>query len=105
MGLSVVDIKYDIAETKPSSALVSSPSLTKTEHDMKGLLPLLLKLTVSEKNCYIMSKEIETLRRRVNALEYMVIPDLEKNIRMIKMKLGDSERETVTRLIKVKDMK
>ena len=105
MGVSVVDIEYEVREAKPSSALISSPLLSKTEHDMRELLPKLLQLTVAEKNCYILSKEIETLRRRVNALEHMIIPDLNRNIRVIKMKLSDSERDTITRLIKVKNMK
>jgi len=105
MGVSVVDIEYEVREAKPSSALISSPLLSKTEHDMRELLPMLLELTVTEKNCYILSKEIETLRRRVNALEHMIIPGLEKNIRTIKMKLSDGERDTITRLIKVKNMK
>ncbi|MCL2815728.1 MAG: V-type ATP synthase subunit D [Oscillospiraceae bacterium] len=105
MGVSVVDIKYDVKEAKPSSALISSPLLSKTEHDMRDLLQTLLTLTFSEKNCHILAKEIETLRRRVNALEHMVIPDLTKKIRIIKMKLSDSERDTITRLIKVKTLK
>ena len=102
MGVSMIDIEYEVKDAKPSSALISSPLLSKTEHDMRELLPLLLKLTIAEKNCHILSKEIETLRRRVNALEYMIIPDLNKNIRVIKMKLSDVERDTITRLIKVK---
>ena len=105
MGVSVVDISYDIKEAKPSSALISSPLLSRTEHNMRGLLPLLLELTVSEKNCHILAKEIEALRRRVNALEHMIIPDLEKKIRIIRMKLSDNERDRITRLIKVKNMK
>jgi len=105
MGVSVVDIKYDVKDAKPSSALISSPLLSKTEYDVRGLLPLLLKLTITEKNCHILSKEIETLRRRVNALEHMIIPDLMKKIRVIKMKLSDGERDTITRLIKVKTLK
>jgi len=105
MGVSVVDIKYKTEEAKPSSALISSPLLSKTEYDVRELLPYLLDLTVTEKNCQILSKEIETLRRRVNALEYMVIPDLNKKIRIIKMKLSDGERDTITRLIKVKTLK
>ena len=105
MGVSVVDIKYEVKEAKPSSALISSPLLSKTEHDMRELLPLLLQLTVAEKNCHILSKEIEMLRRRVNALEHMIIPDLIKNIRVIRMKLSDNERDTITRLIKVKTLK
>ena len=105
MGVSVVDIEFEIQEHKPSSALISSPLLTKTEFDMREMLPLLLRLTVAEKNCHILSREIETLRRRVNALEHMVIPDLNEKIRIIKTKLSDGERDTITRLIKVKSMK
>ena len=105
MGVSVIDIEYEVKEAKPSSALISSPLLSKTEHDMRELLPFLLQLTVTEKNCHILSNEIQALRRRVNALEHMIIPGLRKNIRMIKMKLSDSERDTITRLIKVKNIK
>lgn len=105
MGVSVVDIEYDVQEAKPSSALISSPLLSKTEQDMREMLPLLMQLTITEKNCHILSNEIEALRRRVNALEHMIIPDLKKNIREIEMKLSDGERETITRLIKVKNLK
>ena len=105
MGVPVVDIEYEVEHAKPSSALVSSPLLSQTEQDMRDLMPKLLQLTISEKNCYILSSEIEGLRRRVNALEHMVIPDLMKNIKMIQMKLEDSERDTITKLIKVKSMK
>ena len=104
MGVSVVDIDFNVKEAKPSSALISSPLLSKTEHDMRALLPLLLKLTVAEKNCFILSKEIEALRRRVNALEHMIIPNLIRDIRAIKMKLSDNERENITRLIKIKSL-
>jgi len=105
MGVSVVDIEFEVQESKPSAALISNPLLSKTEHDMRELLPALLKLTVAEKNCYILSKEIETLRRRVNALEHMIIPGLKRNIRIIRMKLSDGERDTITRLIKIKSLK
>ena len=105
MGVSVIDIEYEVKEAKPSSALISSPLLSKTEHDMRELLPLLLQLTVAEKNCHILSGEIEMLRRRVNALEHMIIPDLMRKIRVIRMKLSDAERDTITRLIKIKTLK
>jgi len=105
MGIPVADISYDVKEVRLSSALISSPLLSKTERDMRTLLPQLLQLTVSEKNCYILSGEIESLRRRVNALEHMLIPGLEKSIKIIRMKLSESERENITRLIKVKTMK
>jgi len=102
MGVPIVDIRYEVQDAQPSSALISSPLLTKTEHDMRGLLPYLLRLTIAEKNCHILSNEIEALRRRVNALEYMIIPDLLEKIKIIKMKLSDNERDTITRLIKFK---
>ena len=105
LGVTVVDVQYEVLETKPSSALISSPLLSKTEHDMRELLPRLLDLTVAEKNCHILSNEIEALRRRVNALEHMIIPGLIENIRVIRMKLSDGERDTITRLIKIKAMK
>lgn len=57
-----------------------------------------------EKRCQLMADEIEKTRRRVNALEYMTIPDLEETIYFIEMKLEEKEREEITRLIKVKDM-
>ena len=105
MGVSVVDIEFEVKKARPSSALISSPLLSITAYEMRELLPFLLRLTVAEKNCHILSKEIETIRRRVNALEHLVIPDLRKNIRIITMKLSDSDRESITRLIKIKAMK
>ena len=51
-----------------------------------------------------MADEIEKTRRRVNALEYRTIPDLEETIKYIRSKLDENERSTITRLMKVKDM-
>ena len=104
MGVAIADIEYDVKAVKPSGALVSSPLLSKTVHDMRELLPQLLRLTIAEKNCYILSTEIEALRRRVNALEHMIIPELVRNIKVIRTKLSDNERENITRLIKIKTL-
>ena len=49
-------------------------------------------------------RSIEKTRRRVNALEYVVIPNTQENIRYITMKLDENDRSTTTRLMKVKDM-
>lgn len=68
------------------------------------ILPVLLKLTEKEKTCQLMADEIEKTRRRVNALEYLTIPQLEETIHYIRMKLEENERANITRLIKVKDM-
>lgn len=69
-----------------------------------GILPLLLELAEVEKTCQLMADEIEKTRRRVNALEYVMIPQLEETIRYITMKLEENERGNLTRLMKVKSM-
>ena len=67
-------------------------------------LPELIALAQIEKTCDMLADEIEKTRRRVNALEYVMIPQFEDTIRMITMKLEENERGTTTRLMKVKDM-
>ena len=64
----------------------------------------MLELAQVEKTMQLLAEDIEKTRRRVNALEYVMIPDLEKNIRYISMKLEENERGNITRLMKVKDM-
>ena len=74
---------------------------------IKGLSALtqdLLRLAEVEKTCSMLAAEIEKTRRRVNALEHVMIPDYEDTIRFITMKLDENERSTITRLMKVKDM-
>lgn len=64
----------------------------------------MLKLAQIEKAAQLMAEEIEKTRRRVNALEYVMIPDTQDAIRYITMKLDENDRSTTTRLMKVKDM-
>ena len=64
----------------------------------------LLKLAEVEKTCQLLSAEIESTRRRVNALEHVLITDYEDTIRYITVKLDENERSNTTRLMKVKDM-
>lgn len=71
---------------------------------LSDLLPDMLKLAECEKSCQLMAVEIEKTRRRVNALEHVMIPDMEENIKYILMKLDENERSTQVRLMKVKDM-
>jgi len=67
-------------------------------------LPAMIKLAEIEKWIELMAEEIERTRRRVNALEYILIPNLEETIRSIGMKLSERERGNLTRLMKVKEM-
>jgi len=64
----------------------------------------MLELAQTEKTAQMLAEEIEKTRRRVNALEYVVIPQTQENIRYITMKLDENDRATITRLMKVKDM-
>ena len=64
----------------------------------------MLKLAEVEKTMQLLAEEIEKTRRRVNALEYVMIPELEQNIKYITMKLEENENSTKVRLLKVKDM-
>ena len=64
----------------------------------------MLKLAQIEKSAQLMAEEIEKTRRRVNALDYVMIPELEQNIRYISMKLDENESSTKVRLMKVKEM-
>ena len=64
----------------------------------------MLKLAQVEKSCQLMASEIEKTRRRVNALEHVIIPQALDNIKYITMKLDENERSTQIRLMKVKDM-
>ncbi len=63
----------------------------------------MLELARAEKSMQLMAAEIERTRRRVNALEYVMIPQMQDTIRFITMKLEENERSTTTRLMKVKD--
>ena len=72
--------------------------------ELHSVMDMLLELAEVEKACQLMADEIEKTRRRVNALEYRTIPDLEETIKFIRMKLDENERATITRLMKVKDI-
>ena len=68
------------------------------------LMPDLIKLAQYEKSCELMSAEIEKTRRRVNALEYVMIPQFDEAIHNIQMKLEENERGNTSRLMKTKEM-
>ena len=71
---------------------------------LAGVLPQMLHLAELEKSAEMLAGEIERTRRRVNALEYVMIPDYRDTIKRITMKLDEAERSNTVRLMKVKDM-
>ena len=82
----------------------TSGALDSAVLELEGLLPKMLILAEKEKAVQLLANEIEKTRRRVNALEYVMIPQYESGIKRITMKLEENERGNTTRLMKVKDM-
>ena len=71
---------------------------------MSAIMEDMIALAESEKTVQLLAQEIEKTRRRVNALEYIMIPKYLATIKSIKMKLDENDRGNTTRLMKVKDM-
>ena len=88
-----------------SYGFVSTTSELDLSLDYLGsILPLMLQLAEIEKTWQLIAKEIETTNRRVNALEYLTIPNLTETIAHIENTLDENERGNVTRLMKVIDI-
>ncbi len=90
------DLSYRLSDT--------SPELDAAFEMLLASFPKLLHLVGKENTLFRMAEELEKTRRRVNALEYVLIPDLEAVIRDIDDKLGEQERSNQIRLMKIKDM-
>ncbi|MBQ6847108.1 MAG: V-type ATP synthase subunit D [Oscillospiraceae bacterium] len=88
----------------PYGYAMTSGELDDAVDGLSRLMPKLLRLAETEKSAQLLAQEIEKTRRRVNALEYVMIPDLADKIKEITMKLDENERGNLTRLMKVKDM-
>lgn len=71
---------------------------------LASVVPRMLDLAEREKAIELIAAEIERTRRRVNALEYVLIPQIDETVRDIRMKLDEAERGNLTRLMKVKEM-
>lgn len=97
-------LEGDEGSIYPYGFASTSSELDDSISKLYTILPKLLELAEVEKSTQLMADEIEKTRRRVNALEYMTIPQLEETIRYIRMKLEENERGNLTRLMKVKSM-
>lgn len=110
MSVEVPDFKFT-TQSDEESGSVYPYGFASTSGELDGAIarltevfPVMLELAAMEKEAQLLSEEIEKTRRRVNALEYIMIPQLEETIKYIKMKLDENERGNQTRLMKVKDM-
>ena len=94
----------DPSEIYPYGFAQTSGELDDALDRMAKVFEDMLKLAEVEKGMQLMAQEIEKTRRRVNALEYVMIPELSENIKYITMKLAENENSTKVRLMKVKEM-
>lgn len=90
----------DLSDIYPYSYASTSAELDDAVYELNGIMPELIRLAELEKACQLMADEIEKTRRRVNALEYMTIPQLEETIKFIRMKLDENDRASTIRLMK-----
>ena len=102
---------FDVRTKTASETDIYSYGYAFTSSDLDGATKSLadirddmILLAEKEKACKLMAAEIEKTRRRVNALEHVIIPEAQKNIKYISMKLEETARDNTIRLIKVKDM-
>ena len=94
----------DPGEVYPYGFAQTSGELDDAVDAMSQVFADMLKLAEVEKTSQLLAQEIEKTRRRVNALEYVKIPQMQENIKYITMKLDENERANTIRLMKVKDM-
>ena len=94
----------DAAEIYPYGFAQTSGELDDALDKLARVFEDMLELAQVEKTMQLLAEEIEKTRRRVNALEYVMIPELEGNIKYISMKLEENENATKVRLLKVKEM-
>lgn len=101
---SFTAVESGTKELYPYSFASVTSELDLSISTLSGLLGKMLRLAEIEKTCNMLADEIEKNKRRVNALEYVMIPQLEETIKYITMKLDENERSATIRLMKVKSM-
>lgn len=107
VNIPVFDIQYKTADENDIYSYgyaFTSSDLDDAVKALSDIMPKMMRLAEIEKSCQLMAAEIEKTRRRVNALEHVLIPNYQDTIRYIRMKLDENERANTTRLMKVKDM-
>lgn len=107
---SIMNVRYPIFSLKTKgqafsySFLFTENSLDQVFLDFKKLLNEIVELSSIQQELFLISLEISKVRRRVNALEYIMIPNLEETVKYITDKLEELDRENIVRLLKIKDI-
>ena len=109
MSVNVPEYHFQTRDAQPGDVYpygfaATSGALDDAVDALSGVFQDMLRLAEMEKTAQLLAEEIEKTRRRVNALEYVKIPQMEESIKYISMKLDENERSATIRLMKVKEM-
>ncbi len=104
MGVPVPHIEYKLGPRRPYSFLDTPAELDGAVTAMRGYSEKLMELARREETVRRLAKEVKKTRRRVNALEYVLIPNLQETRKYIADKLDENERGNISRLMKIKDI-
>ena len=99
-----IDLIENNEDDMPYSYIGSSAELDILVQNVKDIMPSIMHLASLEKTCQVLAGEIERTKRRVNALEFVMIPQLNETIKYIAMNIQENDRASRIRLIKVKSM-
>ncbi|MCX8109724.1 MAG: V-type ATP synthase subunit D [Syntrophorhabdaceae bacterium] len=106
MGVVVPELGFEFGDVKGMYSFIhTSPELDRAIVSLKDFMPVLIKMAELEETLRLMSSEIEKTRRRVNALEYTVIPRMQDTVKYITSKLDEMERSNTSRLMKIKALR
>ena len=102
MGLRVPKIDFTVTGGATHSALRTSAAFDESLSNLTAILPEIVQLAQVEKTCDMLAAEIIKIKRRINALEFILMPQIDATIRFINMKLAENERSQLVRVMKVK---
>lgn len=105
MGLTVPHVSVtDVGATQDTILLTTPANFDESIRLLQQLTATIIELANIEKTCSMLADEIQKVRRRLNSLEYNMIPSIQDKIKFITMKLEENQRETQIRVMKIKDM-
>jgi V/A-type H+-transporting ATPase subunit D len=103
LKVPVIEARVEM-EVPPFGLLETTADLDEYMQRLKQAIPQMLKLAAAQRRLELLVREIEVTRRRVNALEYVLIPQIEQQVRFIQMKLDETERADISRLMRIKSI-
>ncbi len=105
MGVAVPAFKPPaLPQAYRYSLTQTPPELDAAFEELRKLPSVLFELAEVERSLFLLARELDSARRRSNALEHVLIPELKEQRRDIEQKISEQERSNISRLMKIKDM-